>query len=187
MKGNEDLQTKDKYGVYVYERTDLTYFCLLGIQDTLRQNVKQAVEKCRKAGIKVRMVTGDNKITARAIAQECGILNFPDQLVMEGVEFMQKIGGVICKKCRNTQVCHCPHDKKKAEKMNLTEKDIRVDVIDKIDEFKNIIDKLAVIARCRPEDKYALVTGLTETGIHLQFDKLIHRLRPCGCCYRRRD
>jgi len=164
MKGNEDMKTKDRFGVYDYEKKDLTYFCLLGIQDTLRQNVKDAVEKCRRAGITVRMVTGDNKITARAIAKDCTILNAPDQIVMEGVDFMQKIGGVVCKKCR-TPVCNCPTDKKKAEKMKLTEKDIRVDCIDKIDEFKKFIDKLAVIARCRPEDKYALVTGLNETGM----------------------
>ena len=44
-----------------------------------------AIEKCHKAGIKVRMVTGDNIITARAIARDVGIIvDGDDSLVMEG-------------------------------------------------------------------------------------------------------
>lgn len=44
------------------------------MQDPCRPNVKDAVQLCKKAGVKVRMVTGDNLQTARAIALECGIL-----------------------------------------------------------------------------------------------------------------
>jgi len=40
---------------------------VVGIKDILRQEVPKAIEACKNAGIKVRMVTGDNKITARAI------------------------------------------------------------------------------------------------------------------------
>jgi P-type E1-E2 ATPase len=46
----------------------------VGIMDTLREGVKEAVTTCREAGITVRMVTGDNKETARAIAIQCGII-----------------------------------------------------------------------------------------------------------------
>ena len=62
----------------------------MGIKDILRQEVPGAVEKCRTAGIKVRMVTGDNKLTARAIAKECNIIVAGDSnsLVMEGPEFI---------------------------------------------------------------------------------------------------
>jgi P-type E1-E2 ATPase len=57
--------------------------------DVIRKEVPEAVKKCKIAGIKVRMVTGDNKVTARAIALKCGITSEdPDRIVMEGAEFM---------------------------------------------------------------------------------------------------
>lgn len=65
---------------------DLVFLAVVGIQDPLRDDVKDAVEACQKAGIVVRMVTGDNVWTARVIALECGILS-PNGLVMEGSTF----------------------------------------------------------------------------------------------------
>ena len=64
----------------------MTFIGMVGIQDPLREGVPEAVRQCQRAGIVVRMVTGDNKITARAIARECGILQ-PNSLVMEGPDF----------------------------------------------------------------------------------------------------
>ena len=84
---------------------------MLGIKDILRQEVPKAVALCKKAGIKVRMVTGDNKLTARAIAKECGIIELgdPNSIVMEGQEFMNLVGGIVCSECK-TKVCDCPRD-----------------------------------------------------------------------------
>ncbi|PVH69428.1 calcium-translocating P-type ATPase [Cadophora sp. DSE1049] len=65
---------------------DMTLLAIVGIQDPLRKGVKESVQRCQKAGITVRMVTGDNLITAKAIAKECGIL-MEDGLVMEGHDF----------------------------------------------------------------------------------------------------
>jgi Ca2+ transporting ATPase len=71
------------------------------VRDIPRKEVPGAIAKCHRAGIKVRMVTGDNIITARAIARDVGIIKADDDsLVMEGTEFAQLIGGVVCKKCR---------------------------------------------------------------------------------------
>ncbi|KAL4571213.1 hypothetical protein LXL04_017966 [Taraxacum kok-saghyz] len=53
---------------------DLVLLAIVGLKDPCREGVRQAVELCVKAGVKVRMVTGDNLQTARAIALECGIL-----------------------------------------------------------------------------------------------------------------
>ena len=59
------------------------------MKDLLRQNVPKAIGDCKRAGIKVRMITGDNKLTARAIAIESHIIEPENEesLVMEGFEF----------------------------------------------------------------------------------------------------
>lgn len=67
LNGSEDIN-KVNGKIYEIESEKLTFLCLLGIMDTLREGVKEAVDQCREAGITVRMVTGDNKDTARAIA-----------------------------------------------------------------------------------------------------------------------
>uniref|UniRef100_A0A8D0L211 Calcium-transporting ATPase n=1 Tax=Sphenodon punctatus TaxID=8508 RepID=A0A8D0L211_SPHPU len=72
--------------------TDLTSIAVVGIEDPVRPEVPEAIQKCQRAGITVRMVTGDNINTARAIATKCGIL-LPgeDFLCLEGKEFNRLI------------------------------------------------------------------------------------------------
>ncbi|KAL7263411.1 hypothetical protein ACSBR1_001555 [Camellia fascicularis] len=53
---------------------DLVLLAIVGLKDPCRSGVKDAVQLCTNAGVKVRMVTGDNIQTAKAIALECGIL-----------------------------------------------------------------------------------------------------------------
>ncbi|KAK6939714.1 Cation-transporting P-type ATPase, C-terminal [Dillenia turbinata] len=67
------------------------YTCIgiVGIKDPVRPGVKESVAICRSAGITVRMVTGDNINTAKAIARECGILT-DDGIAIEGPEFRMK-------------------------------------------------------------------------------------------------
>jgi magnesium-transporting ATPase (P-type) len=62
---------------------------VIGIKDPLRADVKEAVAECHRAGINVRMVTGDNVTTARAIAKECGIITSERDLVIEGPAFRE--------------------------------------------------------------------------------------------------
>jgi P-type E1-E2 ATPase len=47
---------------------------MVGIKDPIREAVPHAVQQCFKAGVRVRMITGDNPATAIAIAKEAGIL-----------------------------------------------------------------------------------------------------------------
>ena len=51
---------------------DLTLIGIVGIEDPLRDGVPEAVMKCQKAGVTVKMCTGDNVLTARSIALQCG-------------------------------------------------------------------------------------------------------------------
>uniref|UniRef100_A0A2H1W8X0 Calcium-transporting ATPase n=1 Tax=Spodoptera frugiperda TaxID=7108 RepID=A0A2H1W8X0_SPOFR len=71
---------------------NLTCLCVVGIEDPVRPEVPEAIRKCQKAGITVRMVTGDNVNTARSIAIKCGILKPTDDfLILEGKEFNKRI------------------------------------------------------------------------------------------------
>ncbi|XP_052635240.1 LOW QUALITY PROTEIN: plasma membrane calcium-transporting ATPase 3 [Harpia harpyja] len=71
---------------------ELTCIAVVGIEDPVRPEVPEAIRKCQRAGITVRMVTGDNLNTARAIAAKCGILPAgEDWLCLEGKEFNRRI------------------------------------------------------------------------------------------------
>lgn len=77
--------------------------------------VPEAIRKCQRAGITVRMVTGDNINTARAIAAKCGIIQpGEDFLCLEGKEFNRRIrnekGEVVPSPFALLQgaVCLCP-------------------------------------------------------------------------------
>ncbi|XP_020289547.1 plasma membrane calcium-transporting ATPase 2 isoform X4 [Pseudomyrmex gracilis] len=71
---------------------NLTCLCIIGIEDPVRPEVPEAIKQCQRAGITVRMVTGDNINTARSIALKCGILKPSDDfLVLEGKEFNRRI------------------------------------------------------------------------------------------------
>ncbi|XP_041129797.1 plasma membrane calcium-transporting ATPase 2-like isoform X5 [Polyodon spathula] len=75
-----------------YILKDLTCICVVGIEDPVRPEVPEAIRKCQRAGITVRMVTGDNINTARAIAIKCGIIHpGEDFLCIDGKEFNRRI------------------------------------------------------------------------------------------------
>uniref|UniRef100_A0A673YC64 Calcium-transporting ATPase n=1 Tax=Salmo trutta TaxID=8032 RepID=A0A673YC64_SALTR len=72
--------------------TGLTCLCVVGIEDPVRPEVPDAIKRCQRAGITVRMVTGDNINTARAIASKCGIVHPGDDfLCIDGKEFNRRI------------------------------------------------------------------------------------------------
>ncbi|KAJ7127093.1 calcium-transporting ATPase [Mycena epipterygia] len=65
---------------------DLTLIGIVGIEDPLRPGVLEAVKKCQMAGVTIKMCTGDNVLTARSIATQCGIFS-PGGIIMEGPVF----------------------------------------------------------------------------------------------------
>ncbi|XP_009108561.1 putative calcium-transporting ATPase 13, plasma membrane-type [Brassica rapa] len=82
---SEDGETKK------LKEEKLSLLGIVGIKDPCRPGVKKAVEDCQFAGVNIKMITGDNIFTARAIAVECGILTPEDETnedaVLEGEAF----------------------------------------------------------------------------------------------------
>ncbi|XP_073154857.1 calcium-transporting ATPase 10, plasma membrane-type-like isoform X2 [Henckelia pumila] len=114
---------------------DLVLLAIVGIKDPCRPNVRDAVHLCTTAGVKVRMVTGDNLQTAKAIALECGILGANEDVsepkIIEGKDFR-----------------------------NLTERQ-RLEMVDKISVMgrSSPNDKLLLVQALRKKGHVVAVTG----------------------------
>ncbi len=68
--------------------SNLTFIGMVGMIDPAREEAKKAVQKCKTAGIKTVMITGDHKITATAIAKKLGILENEEEAIT-GLELEQ--------------------------------------------------------------------------------------------------
>jgi Ca2+-transporting ATPase len=138
---------------------DLIYVGFAAIRDPLRDDVKQAIAECRDAGIAIKMITGDNIETARAIGAEIGLLAplspareaaplspaLQDQRITSGVTGGGEGLGV-----------RGPRD---AIVMTSDEFNRLTD-----DELKEKLPRLTILARARPLDKYRMVRLLQEQG-----------------------
>lgn len=143
---------------------NLTLVGIMGMQDPLRPEVKEAVRKCIEAGITLRMVTGDNMVTACSIAKQCGILepNFDlneamspvkkgssiSYKILDGKTFRELVGGIVY------------------EKVDEEGEGGRAGVgkVANFEKFKEIAKELKVLARSSSRDKYILVAGLIQMG-----------------------
>ncbi|KAJ3676858.1 hypothetical protein LUZ60_002582 [Juncus effusus] len=87
---SESVPKEENRDNWVLPEEELVLLGIVGIKDPCRPGVKDAVKLCTSAGVKVRMVTGDNLQTAKAIAFECGILdtqNAAQPTIIEGRVF----------------------------------------------------------------------------------------------------
>lgn len=122
---------------------DLVLIAIAGIKDPIRKDVPNSIKTCNRAGIQVRMLTGDNSLTAIAIARESGILSSgqpKEYECMEGKDFRESIGGLI----------GVIVDGKKV--LRIANQEV----------FNRISKQLKVLSRATPEDKFMLVTGLID-------------------------
>ncbi|CAD6344121.1 unnamed protein product [Miscanthus lutarioriparius] len=86
----DDVPDEDHREEWKLPEDNLIMLGIVGIKDPSRPGVRDSVRLCQAAGIKVRMVTGDNLQTARAIALECGIVDDPnvsEPAIIEGKTF----------------------------------------------------------------------------------------------------
>ena len=122
---------------------------IFALADPLRPEIVESVRKCKSAGINIRMVTGDNIETAKAIAIEAGIVTKEEvdgkYVCMTGKEFREEVG----EKLKEIEDPSRPDGRKREEISNKKA-------------FRDIASKLKVLARSTPEDKYMLVTGLKD-------------------------
>jgi len=136
--------------------TNLVAVGLVGIEDPLRHEVPDAIEKCYGAGIDVRMVTGDNPSTAASISYQAGILrdfhfkegttervssNLKENVLMTGDVFREKV-------YRYT-----------TNENGETTREFDQSAFDKIWPF------LRVLARSSPDDKLTLAHGLNQSTL----------------------
>ena len=97
----EEFEEKDLENVddMSFLESELIFVAIAGIQDPLRQGIEEAVKQCKRSGITVRMVTGDNIETAKAISRNAQILTQKDEgqefSCMEGKQFREYVGEII--------------------------------------------------------------------------------------------
>ncbi|KAF4650973.1 hypothetical protein FOZ61_010901 [Perkinsus olseni] len=131
----------DRYQI----ESDLVFLGVVGIEDPLRDEVPDAIQNCNRAGVDVRMVTGDNLETAVAIARGCGILR-------PGID-LDKTGDPVPGAAMTGP---------KFRKMVLQEDGCTIDH----EAFDRVWPRLRVLARSSPSDKYILVSGLNESELY---------------------
>jgi Ca2+-transporting ATPase len=128
----------------------LVFVGFVAIRDPLRDDVKDAVAQCRAAGVEVKMITGDNVETARAIACDVGLIDrrdapidSDDAVVLTSARFNELYGQL----------------KELKGRPSLTEAESK-----RREDLTRQIAGLRVLARARPLDKFKMVELLQERG-----------------------
>lgn len=98
--GMKKLEKKERIPKKLF---DIEFVGFLGIEDSPRTEVGEAVNKVALANIKLVMITGDHKVTARAIAKKSGIWKRGDEII-EGKEIEQMTENELAKRLENVSV-----------------------------------------------------------------------------------
>jgi calcium-translocating P-type ATPase len=98
-----ELPVLPEYAVDEVER-DLTFIGLVGMMDPPRPEVPHAVELCRRAGIRVIMITGDYGLTALAVGRRIGLIGDGAAKAVEGAELQQMSDEDLCTLLSEDQV-----------------------------------------------------------------------------------
>eukprot|EP01026_Neomeris_dumetosa_P031185 TRINITY_DN24753_c0_g1_i10.p1 TRINITY_DN24753_c0_g1~~TRINITY_DN24753_c0_g1_i10.p1 ORF type:complete len:1101 (+),score=168.83 TRINITY_DN24753_c0_g1_i10:61-3303(+) len=154
---------------------DLVLISMMGMRDTIRPEVPGAIKGCQRAGIDVKMLTGDNKITASAIAKQVGILStipihFPDNHTQQDIDEEHKTNEIQISNYDSSQLklMNVSWDDQQFSEIEgelvLEGKQFRRLVMNQdgsVDKqmFRKVWRSLKVLARCSPMDKYVMVTG----------------------------
>lgn len=118
---------------------DMTFLGLVAMLDPPREEAKEAIETCHRAGIKVVMITGDNQETAKAIAIDIGL--------SDGIVHLD---GITDEKVKRI----------------LEDGAITGNELDELneEEFSSVVEKVNIYARARPEQKLRIVKALQNKG-----------------------
>jgi Ca2+-transporting ATPase len=124
--------------------SNVVFAGFVAIRDPLREDVKAAVDQCRRAGIEVKMITGDNVETARAIAYDIGLINDRQAPI-------DTTGSAILTSPRFNELFKQYQEQKKSNPDSALTK-----------QLQEQLANLRVLARARPLDKYNMVEVLQE-------------------------
>lgn len=83
--------------------TNVVFVGFIGLSDPIRPGVKEAIKKCKNAGMKPIIITGDNKLTARAVAETLG-LDIKEKGIIEGGELEKLSDDDLRKRVKDVQI-----------------------------------------------------------------------------------
>lgn len=176
--------SRDSSDILHIERSGFVFFGVIGIQDTLRKGISEAVQRCNNGAVRVIMVTGDHEKAAETLGKKISLLNegYKDhEAIIDGTDFLERIGGVICKNCGEKCSCFKSEDERqRAKKWRSSSKHksteggkpkkekrkrkVRVETVKNLAEFRKIAEWAKVLTRSGPQVKHAMIVGLKELG-----------------------
>lgn len=143
---NNEIDTPEEIACFEQE---LTFLAMIALSDPVRQNIKDIVETVQSSGINIRLISGDNLETTKAVAVDVGILTREEYMngemcAMDADQFRQMVGEPV--------ITEIPQEDGEEPKYEYS--------LSNQEQFENLIGSLKVIGRAVPADKLRLVCGI---------------------------